>query len=55
VQTEYGIKNDGLKPTDMVIRVNPNGYKTDSTSKLFYKAMIRNGKVYKGYAGRTGH
>lgn len=39
----------------MVLRVNPYGYKTDKTSDLFYKTMIRDGKVYRGYAGRSGH
>lgn len=52
VQTKYGLKN-GLKKGDMVVRVNPNGYKTDAKSKLFYKAFVRNNRAQ--VAGRTGH
>jgi len=55
VQTKAGRNTFKLKKTDMVLRVNPYGYKTDATSDLFYKALIRNGKVYRGYCGRTGH
>ena len=55
MQTANGVKTLGLKKDDMVVRVNPNGYKTDAKSKLFYKAFIRGNKVYRGYAGRTGH
>lgn len=52
MQTKYGLKN-GLKKGDMVVRVNPNGYKTDAKSKLFYKAFVRNNRAQ--VAGRTGH
>eukprot|EP00889_Picochlorum_renovo_P007710 jgi/Picre1/34740/NNA_002206.t1 len=50
VPTKYGLKN-GLKKGDMVVRVNPNGYKTDAKSKLFYKAFVRNNRAQ--VAGRT--
>lgn len=53
VPKKAGRKQFNLKRTDMVIRVNPNGYKTDKYSDLFYKAFVRNGKVV--VAGRTGH
>ena len=53
VPTKAGRDKYNLKKTDMVIRVNPNGYKTDRYSDLFYKAFVRNGKVT--LAGRTGH
>lgn len=54
VPSELGLAN-GLLPDDFVIRMNPTGPATDISSTLFYKAFIRYGRVYSGYAGKSQH
>ena len=54
MRSELGLAN-GLLPDDFVIRMNPTGPETDISSDLFYKAFIRYGRVYSGYAGKSQH
>jgi len=55
VPSESGLANAGLLPDDFVIRFNPTGPETDISADLFYKAFIRHGRVWNGYAGRSQH
>lgn len=53
VPTDYGRKSCGLKKGAITGRVNPNGYPTDATSKLFIKFYWDpSGKFV---SGQTGH
>ena len=55
MQNARGIKA-GLKKTDYNIHINPTGTKTDKTATLFYKAFIRDGKVWLPYGvGQSRH
>lgn len=55
VPSEYGLANAGLLPDDFIIRMNPTGPETDISADLFYKAFIRYGRIWNGYAGRSQH
>lgn len=55
IPSEKGLNEAGLLKDDFVIRINPTGPDTDSTSDLFYKGFIRYGRVWNGYAGRGQH
>jgi hypothetical protein len=54
VPSEYGLKRCGLKEGMISARVNPYGYKTDATSKVFIK-MFFDSKTGKMVSGQTGH
>lgn len=51
--SEYGLKRCGLKKGMISGRVNPNGYKTDATSKVFIK-MFFDSNTGTMVSGRTG-
>ena len=54
VPSSYGLKSCGLTPGMVSARVNPNGYETDATSKVFIK-MFYDSKSGKFVSGQTGH
>ena len=55
IPSEKGLNEAGLLKDDFVIRINPTGPETDSSSDLFYKGFIRYGRIWNGYAGKGQH
>lgn len=47
MQNARGVKA-GIKKDDYNIHFNPTGTATDLTATLFFKAFIRNGRVWMG-------
>lgn len=54
VPTKTGIKK-GIDPSSYIIRVNPFGADTDSTSNTFFKSWIENGQIKNSYCGAAMH
>lgn len=54
VPTKTGVKK-GIDPSSYILRVNPFGADTDSTSNTFFKSWIENGQIKNSYCGAAMH
>lgn len=54
VPTKTGVKK-GIDPSSYILRINPFGADTDSTSNTFYKSWISNGQIKNAMCGAAMH
>ena len=54
VPTAKGLAK-GMKKTDFLMNLNPADASTDATASTFYKAYIRDGKVWNGFCADKMH